>query len=103
MIIVFLLKTKRMLQYASFTGLLRTILIILLIYYGLKILSRIFAPVLVKYVAKKAEERFNGGFNNYQNKTQQNKEGEVTIDKMPQSRQSSNKKVGEYVDYEEID
>ena len=37
-------------------GLLRTILIILLIYYGFKILSKIFAPVLFKYAAKKAEE-----------------------------------------------
>ncbi len=44
-------------------GLLRTILIILLIYYGIKILSRIFAPVLFKYAAKKAEERFGGAFN----------------------------------------
>jgi len=30
------------------------------------------------------------------------KEGEITIDKMPQQK-SSNKDVGEYVDYEEID
>ena len=82
-------------------GLLRTILIILLIYYGFKILSRIFAPVLFKYAAKKAEERFGGAFNQ-QRQEPIKKEGEVTIDKMPENK-SSNKNVGEYVDYEEID
>ncbi|MFL0352729.1 DUF4834 family protein [Xanthomarina sp. GH4-25] len=92
-----------MLQYASITGVLRVILIILLIYYGIKILSRIFAPFLMKYVAKKAEERFGGQFGQYQQpKQEKNKEGEITIDKVPQ-QPTSNKKVGEYVDYEEID
>lgn len=82
-------------------GLLRTILIILLIYYGFKILSRIFAPVLFKYAAKKAEERFGSAFNQ-QRQEPIKKEGEVTIDKMPENK-SSNKNVGEYVDYEEIE
>ncbi|GGG45616.1 DUF4834 family protein [Bizionia arctica] len=92
-----------MLEHASITGVLRVILIILLIYYGFKILSRIFAPLLLKYVAKKAEERFGGQFGqNQQPKKEQTTEGEVTIDKAPE-RTSSNKKVGEYVDYEEID
>ncbi|WP_394348917.1 DUF4834 family protein [Formosa maritima] len=100
---VFLFKITFMLQYASITGVLRVILIILLIYYGIKILSRIFAPYLMKYVAKKAEERFGSQFGQYQSpKQEQTKEGEVTIDKAPKTR-SSNKKVGEYVDYEEID
>ncbi|APY07205.1 DUF4834 domain-containing protein [Winogradskyella sp. J14-2] len=90
-------------------GLLRTILIILLVWYGLKIISRIFAPVLVKFVAKKAEERFGqqfGGFQNksqYHNAEQKHKEGETVIDKMPNRQKTSNDKVGEYIDYEEID
>lgn len=94
-----------MLQEASATGFIRTILIILLIYYGLKILSRLFAPLLLKYIAKKAEEKFGGQFGQFQQQTRQEthkKEGEVTIDKMP-NRKTSNKDVGEYVDYEEID
>lgn len=82
-------------------GLLRTILIIALIYYGLKILSRLFAPALFKYAAKKAGERFNGGFNQ-QKAEPTTKEGEISIDKMPNNK-SSNKNVGEYVDYEEIE
>jgi len=93
-----------MLQYASLVGFLRTILIILLIWYGIKIISRIFAPVLMRYVAKKAEQKFGGQFNQYQQpQPEKKKEGETSIDKMPKDSKTSNKKVGEYVDYEEID
>ncbi|WP_372756448.1 DUF4834 family protein [Mariniflexile sp.] len=94
-----------MLQEASVNGLIRTILIILVIYYGLKILSRLFAPILLKYLAKKAEQKFGGQFRQSQQRPQQDpkkREGEVTIDKMPNTK-TSNKDVGEYVDYEEID
>lgn len=94
-----------MLQQASVTGFVRMILIILLIYYGVKILSRLFAPLLLKFIAKKAEEKFGGQFGQSQQRPQQEspkKEGEVTIDKMPNTK-TSNKDVGEYVDYEEID
>ncbi|WP_104733879.1 DUF4834 family protein [Hanstruepera ponticola] len=91
-----------MLQTASFTGLLKTILIIMLVYYGIKILSRIFAPALMRYVAKKAEKQFGQQFNQNKRPESPKKEGETVIDKMPQSK-TSNKNVGEYVDYEEID
>ena len=43
-----------MLQFASATGLLRTVLIILVIYYVIKVLARLFSPFLIKFVAKKA-------------------------------------------------
>ncbi|MFB9058215.1 DUF4834 family protein [Mariniflexile ostreae] len=94
-----------MLQYASATGLVRMILIILLIYFGVKILSRLLAPVLMKYVVKKAGERFGGQFGGFQGKQEASKpkkEGEITIDKMPNIK-TSNKNVGDYVDYEEIE
>ena len=86
-------------------GLLRTILIIALVYYGFKILSRLFAPFLLKYVSKKAEQRFGEQFGQFQKGQGQEppkKEGEVTIDKIPKTK-ASNKDVGDYVDYEEID
>ena len=91
-----------MLQTASFTGLLKTILIIMLVYYGIKILSRIFAPALLRYVTKKAEKQFGQQFNQYNRQEPQKNEGETVIDKMPKGK-TSNKTVGEYVDYEEID
>lgn len=86
-------------------GLLKTILIIALVYYGIKVLSRIFAPFLVKFAAKKAEEQFGGQFGQFQKQQRQEakkKEGETIIDKIPETK-SSNKTVGEYVDYEEIE
>jgi hypothetical protein len=96
-----------MLQYASITGLVKTILIILLVWYGVKILSRLFAPFLVKYVAKKAEQKFGQQFGQFQQQQQQQntrkKEGEISIDKMPNQGKPSNKNVGEYVDFEEIE
>ncbi|MFS4481966.1 DUF4834 family protein [Hyunsoonleella sp. 2307UL5-6] len=90
-----------MLQEASIVGLVKIVGIILLIYYGVKILSRLFAPLLLRYVSKKAEEKFGGQFNTRRPEPKR-KEGEITIDKMPQQKQS-NKDVGDYVDYEEID
>lgn len=91
-----------MLQYASVTGLIRTILIIVLIYFGLKVLARLFGPFLFRYAAKKAEKQFNDKFGNFQKEETKSKVGETIIDKVP-NQKSSNKDVGEYVDYEEID
>jgi len=84
---------------------LKVLLIILLIYFGVKILSKMFGPLILKYFTKKATERFGGQFRDFGNQGQQQpqkKEGEISIDKMPRNK-SSNKSVGEYVDYEEID
>ena len=93
-----------MIYTASVYGLLRTILILLLIYFGVKILARLFAPVLLRFVAKKANERFGQQFGQapQQPKSSQ-EEGETVIDKMPSKQTASNKNVGEYIDYEEID
>ncbi len=91
---------------ASFTGVLKTVLIILLVYFGFKILFRFFGPMILKYFMKKMgrkfEQQFNQQFGGFQNKSQQ-KEGSVSIDKKPKNDRTSDKKVGEYIDYEEID
>ena len=86
----------------SLQGVLKVILIIILIYYGLKILTRLFGPLLLRYVTKKAGEKFQQHFDQYQ-QPHEPKEGEVTIEKKPKQKPSSNKDVGEYIDYEEID
>jgi len=91
-------------QYASIPGVIRTFLIILLIYFGFKIIARLLAPFLMRYVSKKAGQKFEQQFGKYQRPPEPTrKEGEVTIDKAPGQNKSSNKDVGEYVDYEEID
>ena len=83
---------------------LQTILIILLVFFALRILFRLAAPYIMRYIAKKAGERFQNmaaGFQERQNAPQ--REGETVIDKKPRQQTQSNKNVGEYIDYEEID
>lgn len=93
-----------MYQYASVPGVIRTFLIILLVYFGVKVLARLFAPFLMRFVAKKASQRFEQQFGKYQGPHETHKkEGEVTIDKTPRKERRSNNDVGEYVDYEEIE
>lgn len=92
-----------MLQMASFTGFFRTILILVLIFYGLKFLMRILAPYMVQYMSKKMQEQFGGQFQQRSQDINRPKEGETVIDQMPNQQKTSDKKVGEYIDYEEID
>lgn len=80
---------------ASFTGILRTIAIMILVYYAVKFLLRLFAPVIVQQVVKKAEQNF------YQQQQQYSQQQHNTNDK--QDKAAEKKKVGEYIDYEEID
>ena len=85
---------------------LQTILIILLVYYGLKIVFKFLKPYLIKYIAKKASDRFGQPFdNNPFNTTSRKKEdeGAISIDKSNANTKTSNPKVGEYVDYEELE
>ncbi|MBT8306829.1 MAG: DUF4834 family protein [Maribacter sp.] len=84
---------------------LKTILIILLVYYLLKILARWFGPKLFSYAAKKTEERFRENFGGYANQHRNEEEhmGDVIIDKKPAKKYSESKKVGEYIEFEELD
>lgn len=85
---------------------LQTILIILLVYYGLKIIFKFLKPYMMKYIAKKANERFGQAFGNDPFNTTARKneeEGNITIDRSNANTKTSNPKVGEYVDYEEIE
>jgi len=83
----------------------KTLLILLLVYYGLKIIFRLTKPYLVNYFIKKTNERFGQSFggNPYNTSNNPENEGKVTIDKEPSNTKQSNPNVGEYVDYEEIE
>ncbi len=39
-------------------GLIKTILYILFFYYGFKVIARLLAPLLMRYAAKKVQEKF---------------------------------------------
>ncbi|NJB82584.1 DUF4834 family protein [Wenyingzhuangia aestuarii] len=83
-------------QEASFMGLIRTLVIIIAVYYVLKFFMKYIAPILlVKYVQKQTGQQVQ--------KEPVTKEGTTTIDKKPQERNIVNDNVGEYVDYEEVD
>ena len=91
---------------ASFSEVIRVILIVLLIYFGLKLIIRWFVPMLVRYIVRKVGKQFEKKFNQYERPDRgrnRKKEGEVTIEKKPKNRRKSNNDVGEYIDYEEID
>jgi hypothetical protein len=63
----------------------------------------------MRYIARKAGQRFEQAFgqNPYNNNTKrgkpEEKEGSISIDKMPKRRKDSKSDLGDYVDYEEID
>jgi hypothetical protein len=84
---------------------LKTILIVLLVYYLLKILARWFAPRLFSYAAKKTEERFREKFDGFAGQDNGNEEqiGDIIIDKKPAKQNKASKKVGEYIEFEELD
>ena len=90
-------------------GFIKTVLIILFIYQGFKILARFFAPFLMRYAAKKVQEKFKGqmgqqmgGFGQQNKPTP--KEGEVQVKSKISSKDKINtESVGDYVDFEEVD
>ncbi|MFD2568192.1 DUF4834 family protein [Pseudotenacibaculum haliotis] len=84
-------------------GLLRTLLIIVIVYYAFRFLARLFAPILVKRMASKMQERAQQQYNQQRQNTTSAREGETVIDKKPRDQKQSNENVGEYVDFEEID
>ncbi|MGB7843044.1 MAG: DUF4834 domain-containing protein [Salinimicrobium sp.] len=90
-------------QEASFYEVLRVILIILLIYFGLKLIFRWFGPIVLKWFLRRMGKKFGQTFSNFDPNPKREKEGEITIEKKPKNPRKSNNDVGEYVDYEEID
>jgi len=91
-------------QTASFSGFLKTICYILAFYYIFKFLARLFLPIMVKKVVEKAGANFQQQYQS-QNQQQNTSSGqdEIIYDTAQQSKPRETKKVGEYVDYEELD
>ena len=81
---------------ASFSGLIKTIFWLVVIYYAFKFLARLLMPILMRKMMQKAEENFQ----TFQNQTQQ-RTSEPT-NKNTFDNPKVKKQVGEYIDYEEI-
>lgn len=94
-------------QEASFSGLIKAICYIIAFYYIFKFLARIFLPVLLKKAVEKAGENFQRqqqySQDNSWQQTRNTTKDEIIIDTANAKNPRETKKVGDYVDYEEID
>ena len=81
---------------------LRTILIILIVYYSVRFISRLLVPIVLRMFMKRAQRNFQQQFGQQKQKPQ--KEGEVSIDSKPKKKSNSTRSsAGEYVDFEEVE
>jgi len=88
---------------ASFSGVLKAIFYFIVFYYAFKFLARLFLPVLVKKAVEKAGQNFQQ-YNQSQSYNQAaSSKDEIVYDTSKSTKPRETKKVGEYVDYEEID
>lgn len=71
-----------------------------LIYILLRFLIRLITPFLLRHMSNKMNDNFK---NTKRTSNPKQKEGEVSIDKMPKRNKQSNKNIGDYVDYEELE
>lgn len=88
---------------ASFNGFLRTLIYMVAFWYIFKFLARIFFPILVKKAVNQAERNFRQQYTQNQRPYANNPDPEVIVDTSNAAKSRETKKVGEYVDYEEID
>ncbi len=81
-------------------GFLRTIIIIVLIYYGIKLISKYILPMLIDKGVKNMQQKMQN--QQGQNQKPSRPEGEVTIEKNKNDKWNSANQ-GEYVDFEEVE
>tara|TARA_B110000003_G_scaffold113243_1_gene115843 strand:- start:33197 stop:33478 length:282 start_codon:yes stop_codon:yes gene_type:complete len=92
-------------QEAELMSLFRTLLIMIIVYYSVRFLVRLFTPFLIKKVVGNMQEKAKKKYTQQNQHSQKSftREGETIIDKTPDSKSEGNNSVGEYVDFEEID
>ena len=91
-------------------GFIKTLLIILFFYYGFKVVARLLAPFLMRYAAKKIQDKFKDQMgqhmrgSSFSQQDNPKKEGEVHVNSKKSSQDKINSdSVGDYVDFEEIE
>ena len=88
-------KNQMTMQTASFSGVVKAIFYFIIFYYLFKFVMRLVLPILLQKAAKKAEENL---------RRQSDGDGTNSNFQDPKSTTpKSKKKVGEYVDFEEIE
>jgi hypothetical protein len=82
-------------------GFLRTILIIVIIYYAIRLLSRYVLPLLVDKGIKNMQQKMQN--QQSPNKHPSRPDGEVTIETKKTTQNRDSQPEGDYVDFEEVD
>ena len=83
-------------EMASGSSLLRTLAIIILSYYLFKFLMRIFAPIIMQKAVSKMQEKMQ---EQYKKQQEQQEQQQYTTS---QFQSKEKEKLGDYIDYEEI-
>jgi hypothetical protein len=86
-------------------SLLRTLLILAIIYYGFKVLARYIFPLFLKSFVRKAQENFERQQGYVDPDEAKKREGEVNIKATSQEQpnnESAKDELGDYVEFEEI-
>lgn len=84
-----------------FVGFLRTVFVIAIIYFVIRVFSRYILPMLVEKGVKGMQQKM---YEQQRQKQQSNKhEGEVTIEYNDKNKKNRNQNEGDYVDFEEVD
>ncbi|NQY68791.1 MAG: DUF4834 domain-containing protein [Flavobacteriales bacterium] len=82
-------------------GVIKTIFIIVLVYYGIRFIGRIVAPILLKLLFNKAQQRFQD--QNVNHSDSDREKGEVRVESKSSKSGTENKSNVEYTDFEEVD
>jgi len=83
-------------------GLLKTIAVFIIIYYVFKFFSRYIAPIFLKKVINNVEKKYKEQQEKQYETTQDGEVGETVITKKASNKKESNKSVGDYIDYEDV-
>ena len=83
------------------TNFLRTLFIIAVVYYGIRLFSRYILPMLVDKGLKNMQQKMQD--QQRQNRGSARPPGDVTIEGNPQRGKNNGQIKGEYVDFEEVD
>ena len=80
---------------------LRTLFIIVIIYYGIRLFTRYVLPMLVDRGIKNLQQKMNE--QQGQNQRPSRPDGEVTVERNRSNPRNREHDQGEYVDFEEVD
>lgn len=81
----------------------KIIFILLLIIIGLRLVFKFFGKNIIRFILRRLSKKAERHFREQTTGNKTDKTGKTTIDKQPSQQRQSNKNVGEYIDYEEID